>query len=240
MLVSKVYSCFNDGTGAVLSEIEVSVTPGIPTFSVLGLCDSSIREAQGRIHSALSVSGFKMPKGHVTVSISPAYMKKSGSGFDLPIALGILFASSQIPEPPGKVIYAEGELTLRGEIKATPGTVMRLVSITDKGFDIKIIPEDERPSASCAGFKGVLVSDLNDVRSLFGLKGYNEETLIFESEESQNDDPVDISLLKGQEKVGIPGVTDTSISERTAPVPSLKQEYTLETNMIIHLLTKSI
>lgn len=200
MLVSKVYSCFNDGTGAVLSEIEVSVTPGISTFSVLGLCDSSIREAQGRIHSALSVSGFKMPKGHVTVSISPAYMKKSGSGFDLPIALGILFASSQLPEPAGKVIYAEGELTLRGEIKATPGTVMRLVSIADKGFDIKIIPEDERPSASCAGFKGALVSDLNDVRSLFGMEGYSEETLMFESADSQSDDPVDISLLKGQEK----------------------------------------
>ena len=114
MLVSKVYSCFNDGTGGVLSEIEVSVTPGIPTFSVLGLCDSSIREAQGRLHSALAVSGFKMPKGHVTVSISPAYMKKSGSGFDLPMALGILFASGQLYLPQDAKIYAEGELALNG------------------------------------------------------------------------------------------------------------------------------
>ena len=129
MQVSKVYSCFNDGTGAVLSEIEVSVTPGIPTFSVLGLCDSSIREAQGRIQSALAISGFKMPKGHVIVSISPAYMKKSGSGFDLPITLGILFASSQLPEPLGKRVYAEGELSLRGEIRGTPGSVMRVVGI---------------------------------------------------------------------------------------------------------------
>ena len=200
MLVSKVYSCFNDGTGVVLSEIEVSVTPGIPTFSVLGLCDSSIREAQGRLHSALAVSGFKMPKGHVTVSISPAYMKKSGSGFDLPMALGILFASSQLPEPPGKKVYAEGELSLRGEVKATPGAVMRLVSIRDEDFDIRIIPEEERSSGECAGFSGALVSSLNDARAVFGLEGYNEETLAFSAQAEGEEDIVDISLLKGQEK----------------------------------------
>ena len=199
MQVSKVYSCFNDGTGAVLSEIEVSVTPGIPTFSVLGLCDSSIREAQGRLHSALAVSGFKMPKGHVTVSISPAYMKKSGSGFDLPIALGILFASSQLPEPPGKRVYAEGELSLKGEIKATPGCVKRLVCMRQVGFDIKIIPEEEERSAAVAGYRGALVSSLSEARSVFGLKGYCERVLAFACG-SQGEDPVDISLLKGQEK----------------------------------------
>ncbi|MBO4426442.1 MAG: ATP-binding protein [Clostridiales bacterium] len=199
MQVSKVYSCFNDGTGAVLSEIEVSVTPGIPTFSVLGLCDSSIREAQGRLHSALAVSGFKMPKGHVTVSISPAYMKKSGSGFDLPIALGILFASSQLPEPPGKRVYAEGELSLKGEIKATPGCVKRLVCMRQEGFDIKIIPEEEERSAAVAGYRGALVSSLSEARSVFGLKGYCERVLAFACG-SQGEDPVDISLLKGQEK----------------------------------------
>ena len=200
MQVSKVYSCFNDGTGAVLSEIEVSVTPGIPTFSVLGLCDSSIREAQGRLQSALAVSGFKMPKGHVTVSISPAYMKKSGSGFDLPMALGILFASSQLPEPPGKRVYAEGELSLRGEIKATPGSVMRLVGIKDENFDIMMIPEEERTSASCAGFAGALVSDLAGVRSVFGIGGYSEEILTPDGLVQDDEDAVDISLLKGQEK----------------------------------------
>ena len=200
MQVSKVYSCFNDGTGAVLSEIEVSVTPGIPTFSVLGLCDSSIREAQGRLPSALAISGFKMPKGHVTVSISPAYMKKSGSGFDLPIALGILFASSQLPEPLGKRVYAEGELSLSGEIKATPGSVMRLVSIKDGNFDIRIIPEEERNSAACAGFTGALVTSLSGVRAVFGIEGYHEEILTLDGLVQEEDDAVDISLLKGQEK----------------------------------------
>ena len=199
MLVSKVYSCFNDGTGAVLSEIEVSVTPGIPTFSVLGLCDSSIREAYGRLRSALAVAGFKMPKGHVTVSISPAYMKKSGSGFDLPIALGILFASSQIPEPAGKKIYAEGELTLSGEVKATPGCVRRLVCIRDEGLDIKIIPEEEERSAAVAGYKGALVSSLSEARAVFGIEGYTERSFSYACG-SRDEDPVDISLLKGQEK----------------------------------------
>ena len=199
MLVSKVYSCFNDGTGAVLAEIEVSVTPGIPTFSVLGLCDSSIREAYGRLRSALAVAGFKMPKGHVTVSISPAYMKKSGSSFDLPIALGILFASSQIPEPAGKKIYAEGELTLSGEVKATPGCVKRLVCMMQEGFDIKIIPDEEERSAAVAGYRGTLVSSLTEAKSVFGIEGYTERSLAYACDREE-DSTVDISLLKGQEK----------------------------------------
>ena len=100
--VATLYSCFTSGTDTTISLIEVSISPGIPTFSVIGLCDSSIRESQGRLRSAFKSCGFDMPKGHITVGISPAYMKKAGSAFDLPMALGILFASGQLYLPPAE------------------------------------------------------------------------------------------------------------------------------------------
>ena len=90
--VATLYSSFASGSDATLSLIEVSISPGIPTFSVIGLCDSSIRESEGRLRSAFKSAGFIMPKGHITVGISPAYMRKTGTGFDLALAMGILFA----------------------------------------------------------------------------------------------------------------------------------------------------
>ena len=197
--VARVYSCFTTGADTTVSLIEVSISPGIPTFSVIGLCDSSIRESQGRLKSALKSSGYTMPKGHITIGISPAYMKKTGSGFDLPMALGILFASGQLYLPPEAKIYAEGELTLGGELKGTPGACIRLKTIKDMLFDYKIFPAGETFSAGVAAFRGQAVGLLSDVSSIFDGNGYKEKE--YEIEKAQDANGIlDISMLKGQEK----------------------------------------
>lgn len=198
--VARIYSGFARGTDCVISELEISVTPGIPTFSVIGLCDSSIRESHGRIMSAIRSAGFNMPKGHVTISISPAYMKKSGSGFDLAMALGILFASGQIPYSPDVKTYAEGELSLDGSVKGTPGAALRLNKAGSKDFSYVLIPEEERNSARCTGFEGQLVKDLTGACSAFGLAGYKPERFSIDEVTGQADGKIDISMLKGQEK----------------------------------------
>ncbi|MBO4681304.1 MAG: ATP-binding protein [Clostridiales bacterium] len=198
--VARIYSGFARGTDCVISELEVSVTPGIPTFSVIGLCDSSIRESHGRIMSALRSSGFNMPKGHVTISISPAYMKKSGSGFDLAMAIGILFASGQIPYSPGRRTYAEGELSLDGSVKGTPGAALRLNKAGSEGFDFVLIPEEERNSARCTGFEGRCVKDLGEACLVFRPNGYLPEKFSIGEEPAISDGKLDISMLKGQEK----------------------------------------
>ncbi|MBO4243182.1 MAG: ATP-binding protein [Clostridiales bacterium] len=196
--VFKVYSCFAEGMKGVISEIEVSVSPGLPTFDIIGLCDSSIRESRGRIRSALVSSGFFLSKGHITVSISPAYMRKSGSAFDLPVALGILFVSGQLPIEEGKKVYAEGELSLKGEIKGTPGAALRLMSIGGD-IDYMIIPGDEKMSAGCAGIKAHTVDTLDDVGKVFIEGDYSPQS--FDDEMKIYDDEfIDISVLKGQEK----------------------------------------
>lgn len=198
--VARVYSGFARGTDCVISEIEISVSPGIPTFSVIGLCDSSIRESHGRLISALKSAGFKMPKGHVTINISPAYMKKSGSGFDLAMALGILFASGQLPFAEDRKLYAEGELSLDGSVKGTPGAALRLNKARNSGFGYIIIPEEERDSARCTGFEGQCVKDLSDACSIFGFKGYRPEQFELGDVILPETERIDISMLKGQEK----------------------------------------
>ena len=198
--VARVFSCFATGTEVIDTVIEVAIAPGIPTFSVIGLCDSSIREAQGRLISAFKSTGFNMPKGHITIGISPAYMRKTGTGFDLPMALGILFASGQLYLPQDAKIYAEGELALNGEVKATPGSCIRLKSVQrNLELDYKLIPQNESSSAGVVGFKGQAVSSLSELTDIFDGNNYKETSFDFETERSQ-DDFIDISALKGQEK----------------------------------------
>lgn len=198
--VARLFSCFATGTEVVDTVIEVSIAPGIPTFSVIGLCDSSIREAQGRLISAFKSTGFTMPKGHITIGISPAYMRKTGTGFDLPMALGILFASGQLYLPQDARIYAEGELALNGEVKATPGACIRLKSVQKNPYlDYKIIPKSESASAGVAGFKGQSIDTLSELSEIFDGNQYKEAEFEFDLKDS-NEDFLDISALKGQEK----------------------------------------
>ena len=202
--LSKVFSCFNEGPAGVLSEIEISQSPGIPTFDVIGLCDSSIRESRGRIISALNSSGFIMPKGHITVSISPSYMRKSGTSFDLPIAIGILLVSGQINCPPGVKIYAEGELKLTGETRGTPGSAVRLRSIDKDMFDHIIVPEEERESAVFTGSDAAVIGSLKDITDVIAGRSFSPLTATSEAERNDeeliNGNAPDLSVLKGQEK----------------------------------------
>lgn len=139
--LAKVYTGYAEGLTGKIYEIEVAISPGIPYFDVIGKCDPSIKESGSRIKSALISSGFDYPKGHITVSVSPAYVKKSGSSFDLPIAVCILIASGQLIVEQGKTIYAEGELSLNGQIKGTPGASVRLSAA--RTYDYCLVPQDE-------------------------------------------------------------------------------------------------
>ena len=140
-----------------------------------------------------------MPKGHITIGISPAYMRKTGTNFDLPMALGILFASGQLYLPPDAKIYAEGELSLSGDLKGTPGACIRLNTVRNEIFDYKIIPVSESSSAGMIGFKGHGINSLSELSSIFDGNGYVESGFDFDIRKSESDF-IDISALKGQEK----------------------------------------
>lgn len=201
--VYKVYSCFLEGITGIISEIEVSITPGIPTFDVIGLCDSSIRESRGRIQAALRSSGYDVPKGHITVSISPAYMRKSGSNMDLAIALGILISSGQVGVPEGAKIFAEGELSLIGNIKQTPGAALRLAALGESGqldsFTHIFVPEGEILAAQINNMVLMPVDTIKEACD--GILWYSPECFSLDTNISKLTDEISyLDELKGQEK----------------------------------------
>lgn len=197
-----VFSSFLDGIVSVLSTIEISVSPGIPSFDIIGLCDSSIRESRGRISSAIRTNGYSMPKGHIMVSISPAYMHKSGSNMDLAILTGLLMISGQLNVPENARIYAEGEISLIGDVRRTPGCALRLKQVTaNPEFTHIIIPEEESIPAGVVGIKGVTLENIRDLQDRIDRYGEFERQMPFALEEIGNDSgKTYLTSLKGQEK----------------------------------------
>ena len=113
--------------------VEVHVSTGLPAFTIVGLPDTSCREARDRVRAAFSSSGLEFPRQKITVNLAPSAVRKHGAGLDLPIALALLVASKQLPPESIRQLGAAGELGLDGSIRAVPG----LVSIADA------IPGDE-------------------------------------------------------------------------------------------------
>ncbi|MDD2456885.1 MAG: YifB family Mg chelatase-like AAA ATPase [Eubacteriales bacterium] len=143
------------GIEGILIEIEVSLLPGLPSFEIVGQGDSAIRESRNRILAAIKNSGFAFPPSRVTASLAPAWMRKEGSAFDLPLALSILLASGQVhlhPSFNGQLPGAFGELGLDGTIRPIPGVFNRTAAIRQASLRHLLVPADNvaeaRTSAS--------------------------------------------------------------------------------------------
>ena len=91
-ILSATYAQFN----GILIDVEVHITKGLPSFSIVGLPDTSVKEAKERVRSAIINSGYEFPLGRITINLAPADVKKIGSLLDLPIAIGILMETNQI------------------------------------------------------------------------------------------------------------------------------------------------
>jgi magnesium chelatase family protein len=109
------------GVEAVAVDAEVDVGAGLPTFAIVGLADLAVQEARERVRSALRACGFDVPNARVVVNLAPGPLRKHGTGFDLPIALGVLAATKQIPESVARECVAVGELSLDGSVRAIAG-----------------------------------------------------------------------------------------------------------------------
>ena len=111
------------GVAATLVSVEVDVSFGLPTFSMVGLPDSSVRESRDRVRSAIRNSGYEFPAHRITVNLAPASLRKRGTSFDLPIAIGVLAASGLLNHREFDRLLVIGELSLNGEVRSTPGVL---------------------------------------------------------------------------------------------------------------------
>lgn len=119
-MLAKILSATAIGIDATIVEAEIDVGPGMPSFNIVGLPDTAVQEARERVRSALKNSGFTFPARRVTVNLAPASLRKTGSDFDLAIALGILAATGQTHFNSDRTIVV-GELSLSGEIRPVQG-----------------------------------------------------------------------------------------------------------------------
>lgn len=129
-----VRSCTIVGVEAVPVAVEVVLSQGIPGVSIVGMPDAAVQESRERMKAALRACGFQMPANKVVVNLAPASLRKTGSGFDLPIALGLLAASGQIDPSPTEGALVVGELSLDGEVRGVRGTLALEVLARDAGL----------------------------------------------------------------------------------------------------------
>lgn len=121
------------GVEALPVEVEVCISQGIPGFSIVGMADASVQESRERVRAALRACGFTMPASRVVVNLAPSAIKKSGSGFDLPIAIGVLCASGQVDPAVAENRMFVGELSLQGQLRPVQGLLAYAVCARNLG-----------------------------------------------------------------------------------------------------------
>src|SRR5208337_3975582 len=173
-MLSKVLSAHVIGIDAHLVEVEVDISSkGLPHFSIVGLPDVAVKESRDRIKAALKNIGFNFPLKQITVNLAPADLKKEGSSFDLPIAVGIIAAEGVInPRLLGSFILA-GELSLDGKIKPVRGALSIAIEAKRRGLKGVILPAENAAEAAIVDGIGIYsVSSLPEaVEFLGGISG---------------------------------------------------------------------
>ena len=146
-MVTKAITAANIGINSCKIEVEVDVTNSLPSVSIVGLPDSAVSEARERVHSAIKNSGFTFPTGKVIVNLAPADIRKEGTNFDLPIAIGIL-KEQGIEIPDDLTIGFIGELSLDGTLRKVNGVLPLVSGLKDSGIKQVFVPDDNAKEAA--------------------------------------------------------------------------------------------
>jgi magnesium chelatase family protein len=163
-VLAKVLTCAVVGLDGALVEAEVDIGPGLPAFNVVGLPDTAIQEARERVRGAIRNSGLEFPLRRITVNLAPAVLRKQGATYDLPIAIGLLGASEQVPAGPLLGAAFLGELALDGALRHTPGILPMAMVARDGGVRRVYVPAvDAHEAGLVDGVEVVAVPTLADL-----------------------------------------------------------------------------
>lgn len=252
-MLIKVYGAAVQGIDATLITIEVNSTRGC-MFYLVGLPDSAVKESHQRIISALQVNGYKMPTSNIVVNMAPADIRKEGSAYDLPLAIGLLGASESISSEKFSRYLLMGELSLDGTIQPIKGALPIAIKAREDGFEGLIVPQQNaREAAVVNKLKVYGVSNIKEVIEFFNNERTLEPTLVNTREEfyaQQSKYEYDFADIKGQESVkralevaaagghnilmiGAPGSGKSMMAKRLPSIlPPLSLKESLETTKI--------
>ncbi len=201
-MFSKVTSCTVLGVNGVQINVEADVNDGLPMFTMVGYLSSSVKEAGERVRAALRNSGYHVPPKRITINLSPANLKKDGSGFDLPVAIAVLLATGITPELDMEAFAVIGELSLNGTVKPVPGILPMVSHCQVCGMSGCIVPrENVREASLVRGMKVYGVSTLQEaVAFIQGTLQIDAETFTDESKmQAAYIDEMNFADICGQE-----------------------------------------
>lgn len=253
-MLARVFSGATVGLDSVPVEVEVDIAAsGLPSFAIVGLPDKAIEESKERVRSAIKNSGCDFPSKRIIVNLSPADLPKVGPAYDLPIALGILLASGQIPPVNISKALFLGELSLDGSLRHTNGILVMALLAKQKSFDSIFLPQvNAREAAVIKKLKIFPVTSLLDLfKHLSEIQEIKPQPYLnFNKLVSKIDVEFDFADVAGQEQTkrameivaagghniflrGIPGAGKTMLA-RALPgiLPDLTEEEALEVTKI--------
>lgn len=202
-MLSRVFTASTLGIDAFRVEVEVDISRGLPSFSTVGLPDNAVKESKDRVRSAIKNSGYNFPAKKITVNLAPADIKKEGTTFDLPVAVGILKAEGVVTAENLDEYLILGELSLDGAIRPARGALSVAVLARDTGKKL-LLPIENRSEAAIV--EGVEVYGINSLSELIEFINGNaviepfrlDPAGVFGNNSVQLSD---ISEVKGQEHV---------------------------------------